>query len=267
MAQKQKESPPVLSFTPSLVAKQRTCLGWNQDKLAERADISVRTVQLLEQGKSHGTESIIRVNNALRKGYSDDPGLREQRIEYRDIRQFGREMAIGAESSPQSTDADDNQNHIMSWETYFAAVRELSGRVMAHPVRGGFRPQIVLGVNYGGAIVGGMLYATNRRSFHFSSLWSDFDHSTAPPAWLYELQSLLSDGRGDTRRILLVDDSAKTCTVMRRTVGLLRAYLALDFEVKSAVIVYRAEFNTANDGFCPDFFIYDAYEQFPYGSV
>lgn len=156
----------------------------------------------------------------------------------------------------------------MSWRTYDKAIRELSRLVMAHPAYGGYRPDIVVGVNPGGAIVGGLLYLLNRRSFAFSTLWP-LNNTPLPLNIVNEVEEAIRRGRNGTdARILLVDDSLKTGQTMRAAVETMRSSLGdARYSIKTAVLVYRPEFNTLADDFRPDYFLFDHYKEFPYSTV
>jgi len=167
-----------------------------------------------------------------------------------------------------ATAIPDGCRHPMSWRTYDNAVRDLSNLIMAHSAYGGFRPDIVIGVNPGGAIVGGLLYLLNRRSFAFGTLWP-MDNTPLHPDIIRAVEDALKRGRhGAEAKILLVDDSLKTGHTMRAAVETLRSGLGdVKYSIKTAVLVYRPEFNTHADGFRPDYFLFDHYSAFPYSAV
>ena len=162
----------------------------------------------------------------------------------------------------------EGNRQFMSWRAYEGAVQELSRRIMAHSAYGGYRPDLVIGVNPGGSIVGGLLYLLNRRSFAFSTVWP-LDPSPLYADISREVGETLRRG-GDLAeaRILIVDDSLKTGLSMRAAVEKVKSGLGdMRHTIRTAVLVYRPEFNTVADGFQPDYFLFDNYSAFPYCNV
>lgn len=162
----------------------------------------------------------------------------------------------------------ENNRQLMPWIVYEAAVRELSKKVMAHPAYGGLRPDVVVGVNPGGSIVGGLLYLLNRRAFAYATIWP-FDSSATPPEIRREAAEVLRR-RGELAeaKILIVDDSLKTGKSMRATVAKVRDALgSMRHTIKTAVLVYKPEFNVKADAFLPDYFVSIAYHAFPYCDI
>ncbi len=156
----------------------------------------------------------------------------------------------------------------MSWDDYYEAVLELSEKVMANPVYGGFRPDAVIGVNPGGAIVGALLYLINRRTFYFATIWSKGDVADGLTNGLDGLLRLCDVKIDRPARILLLDDSMKTGAAMRAAVELVRRQLGpRTVEIKSAVLVYLERYNNVDDGFRPDYVIDTDCVAFPYSPV
>jgi hypoxanthine phosphoribosyltransferase len=162
----------------------------------------------------------------------------------------------------------ENSRQLMPWVVYEAAVRELSNTVMAHPAYGGFRPDVVVGVNPDGSIVGGLLYLLNRRAFAYATIWP-FDSSAPPPEIRREAEEVIKRrGEQAEANILIVDDSLKTGKSMRASVAKVRDALGpMRHKIKAAVLVYKPEFNTTSDDFRPDYFVTMDYHAFPYCDV
>jgi hypoxanthine phosphoribosyltransferase len=162
---------------------------------------------------------------------------------------------------------DKGSRRSMAWSIYFEAVCRIGERVLANDAYGGFRPQVVIGVNPGGAVFGGLLYMLHRRSFKFLNLWP-LDTSPISPYDVRQIRRIQDRAKGTRTRILVVDDSMKTGASMRSALAKIDAALQPGtYETRTAVIVYRDEFNTTGDGFRPDYHLFDHYTDFPYSRV
>jgi len=165
----------------------------------------------------------------------------------------------------------------LGWSRYYSAVLAIRERILEKPELGGMRPHLVIGVNQGGAIVGGLLYYVCSRSFHFTTLWVYDDWRVhTREAQLQELARVLetlSTFVSGELRILLVDDSFKTGTAMGRArslVGEAVERAGVDGHgsvIKSAVLVFRPDLRDEAKGPAPDYHVHEGYTHFPYAKV
>lgn len=164
----------------------------------------------------------------------------------------------------------------MNWSTYYSAVWKLSEEIAKTPKQGGFRPHLMIGVNEGGSMIGGLLYYYLRWRVHFT-VWT-YDDWDSPPydtqknELINIIQQLPKPPRFEKRRILLVDDSFKTGTSVGRAWYLVdeaieQLKMKEDTEIKTAVIVYRSDLRDQSKGPSPDYYVYQDYTHFPFAPV
>jgi predicted nucleotide-binding protein/hypoxanthine phosphoribosyltransferase len=161
----------------------------------------------------------------------------------------------------------------MSWDLFLEAIRQISGDVMKRgihfPTDPGFRPHIVVGVNMGGFVVGGLLFYLNRSRWHLSTLWTKSESpyrklSERQTDFKEELRAVVARVREETNerpRILLVDDSDKSGESMSQAVTLIRSIVA-DAAIKRAAIVYLGHPDSK-----PDYAPHTGYDRFKYAPV
>jgi hypoxanthine phosphoribosyltransferase/transcriptional regulator with XRE-family HTH domain len=288
-----------------LMRSQRDLLGVTQDRLAELLDVDSKYLGRVERGQKRASGDLARrIDQRLREMWAAREDLSASGLEYRTIlaihdsgpgleadsdRKHAEGKGTGSLTGsakksriglPESGRPDVSSGRsgtrgraahgleTMSWDEYYEAVLELSEQVMANPVYGGFRPDAVIGVNPGGAIVGALLYLINRRAFYFATIWSKGDVVDELPNGLRGLSRLCDEKKDGPARILLVDDSMKTGTVMRTAVELVRRALGpRTAEIRSAVLVYLERYNNVDDGFRPDYMIDTDCAAFPYSPV
>jgi hypoxanthine phosphoribosyltransferase len=165
----------------------------------------------------------------------------------------------------------------MPWSTFCRALDTL-----ADQLNGGssciprFRPHLIIGVNQGGTIVGGLLYYYFHRACQFVTIWTQDLLACRQDVQLQELsvtiKALLQAVAGPLR-ILLVDDSFKTGTAMEVAQSYLKdalreAALTTPLMTKIAVLVYRDDLHKDHQK-CqpPDYYIHGYYTHFPYAKV
>ena len=156
---------------------------------------------------------------------------------------------------------------IMSWESFFEEIKNLDHHINEDSDR--LQPHVVIGVNHGGLIAGGLLYFLNRQKWHFLTLWvkdesryrgllfrqADFE---------VELSEVLKSvhERGEEPRILLVDDSDKSGESMKKALDLVRRISGPEAKIRTSAIVY-----VGGDGSRPTYAGRFAYDRFKYGPV
>ncbi|MFO1428546.1 MAG: nucleotide-binding protein [Candidatus Competibacteraceae bacterium] len=164
----------------------------------------------------------------------------------------------------------------MLWPTFCRALDTLAERLDKGAGYGGFRPHLIIGVNQGGAIVGGFLYYYIPRVYQLVTLWTQNPPSSRKDVQLQELSVTIKaclQAVGDPLRILLVDDSFKSGTAM----GIAQSYLKDALQeaaattppvTKIAVLVYRDDWHKDHQ-ICrpPDYYIHKFYTHFPYAHV
>lgn len=166
----------------------------------------------------------------------------------------------------------------MDWRTFARAIDELCDMLDGKPdVERRFRPNLLVGVNEGGSVVGGLL----RYRFpaaRLTTVWAKPDDLLAGRArsLVRELAVLIkatAQPLGGACRILLADDSFKTGAegaLARSFLGDATNKASLKFEpdVRMAVVVYRKDLHHDHDR-CPppDYYLHDSYDRFPYGRV
>lgn len=178
-------------------------------------------------------------------------------------------------SIDRNSNLNSKQKKQMDWPTYNEAILLLKDKIDEKPGLGGFRPHLVIGVNQGGAIIGGFLYYHLHRSFLFVNIWTNFDdwtiHSQAAQAReLSGIIDMLLTSIPGQPRILLVDDSLKTGISMSRALSLVKGAVKGKKEalIKTAAVVYRSDFHKEEENNPrPDYFIHEDYTHFPYAKV
>ena len=140
-----------------------------------------------------------------------------------------------------------------------------------------YNPHIVLGVNHGGAVVGGMFFT---RRIEMVS----FDILTIHPKWqtesdedqVYRISQLILRmpiRPRDELRILLVDDSFKTGRSMQEAKRLLvlaaEAAKVSSYTIKTAVITYSPPSPQLESSIQsrPDIYVLQNFRELPYGWV
>lgn len=168
-------------------------------------------------------------------------------------------------------------NRRMGWTKYHSAVLTLRERILEKPELGGIRPQLVIGVNQGGAILGGLLYYLCYRSFHFATVWMydewEIHAREAQKKELIRILETLATSLSGQPRILLVDDSSKTGTALGKARDLVTEAIEStkmrerEPLVKTAVIVFRPDLRDETKGPPPDYFVSQRHTHFPYAKV
>lgn len=157
----------------------------------------------------------------------------------------------------------------MSWFVYFKTIIRLNEDIHKNPSEGGFRPNIVVGINMGGMVAGGLLYYLNRGKFHFMVAWTKdesplSDINARHELTKTELKMVLEQIKTQNKvpKVLLVDDSDKSSEAMRTAKNLVMEILKGAGEIKTAALVYRGQRKDK-----PDYCYYFDYDRFPYARV
>jgi hypoxanthine phosphoribosyltransferase len=243
----------------ALLKSQRELLGLTHDELAVLSVLSPGHFGRIERGTTIPSgKTAHAIDAALEEKWRKTPNICKNR-EYKSVL-----VTSGAISIP-TVDAATEE---MPWEQYQEAVSLLHDRIMNSRVRGGFRPHVVVGVNAGGAVVGGLLFFASHKSFRLVNVSFKENHQQSPCGALEDLRHLHDFDKYKKTRILLVDDSLKSGRTMRHALATVRdCFKDRDVEVKSAVIVYVKQFDELPDQ-PPDYFVYeDGYSRFPYCAV
>jgi len=167
----------------------------------------------------------------------------------------------------------------MRWTTYYKAIVKLQDKIYLRPELGGIRPNFVIGVNQGGALIGGFLYYNLR--FFFTIVWPDQEWSlkrnyNEQRNELYENMQRVLNSQGNQNdsaelRILIVDDSFKSGTSMGKALKMVKdAVKMLDIKnviIKTAVIVYRPDLRIEEKSPPPDFYVFNHFTHFPYSKI
>lgn len=134
---------------------------------------------------------------------------------------------------------------VMPPALYYRALDDLNSRIFRDRRN---RTDIVIGVNHGGAILGGKLYYFNRQLFHFTIFWIDVhtelrtrrQRITDAKKDLEELLKRISESRGPNPNILLVDDTLRSGRAMVPAMEIV-SELAPNASVRIACIIYRPD--------------------------
>lgn len=133
----------------------------------------------------------------------------------------------------------------MTGTLFYRAVASLNDRLVRSSRR---RPDILIGVNHGGAILGGMLYYLHRQLFHFMILWMDVNSSlrTRPQRLgdaKLELQSLVRQLEADGKTqplIFVVDDTLRSGRAMTPAVEIIKEVVP-NAILRIGVILFRPD--------------------------
>src|SRR6185436_415713 len=133
----------------------------------------------------------------------------------------------------------------------------------------GLRPHVVVGVNMGGFVAGGLLFYLNRSRWHFLTVWTknESPYRSLPERqadFMAELRQVVERVRRDTEevpRILLVDDSDKSAEAMSRAFALVKQTVP-DATVMRAALVYLGPPDKR-----PEFVYQTAFDRFKYARV
>lgn len=211
--------------------------------------------------------------------------------------------ALAADTMQYVLDAPADEPRTMSPEAYFAAAEDLKRQIWdesKHLPK--LEPDVIVGVNPGGAIIGGILYFMTRASDFFPL---SFRSRLGQP----ELKRMIDAApwqarRSDRLSILVVDASIKSGDSMRHAVNLIRASMhekgwrpasttplinqdsnTLDrtsasdtdlgsvgpapntYLLRTAVITKRPSTTGQDTGVQVDYFVDEVTERFPYGSI
>lgn len=155
----------------------------------------------------------------------------------------------------------------MTWDQFYRAVDELDKQIRLGPNK--FDPDVILAVNPGGAIVGGLLYFLWQKGPQFvpiSYRWDASNESASSAiASLTEVRPKAEEG---TLRILVIDASLKSGLALKRTLDLVEAHLPEGkYECRSAVLVNRPDRSDVHYPAMPTYFVDDTFDAFPYGPV
>ena len=170
-----------------------------------------------------------------------------------------------------------NTSKRLGWRKYYSGILKLADLLYDRPELGGIRPHLVIGVNQGGMIVGGLLYYLCRRQFHLTKLWLYKESKVFPienqAKELAQVLTNLSQITDAKLRILLVDDSYKTGTMMGLAIDLVKEAVLqsnmADKEpvIKTAVLVFRENLRIENKAPKPDYYVDTKSSHFPYAKV
>jgi hypoxanthine phosphoribosyltransferase len=193
------------------------------------------------------------------------------------------EAQLGSDAaSLRPRDAQDDDIHAMSAEEYFAAARTLKRQIWDE---GGnltkLEPDVIVAVNPGGAILGGILYFMTRAgdflpiSLRCGLEDEDIENMLKAAPW---------KARKEYLSILLVDASMKSGGSLRRALGCVERALATrgyvpesgdkyetgggarKYVLRTAVIVH-SENTHGQEQVRVDYYVSTATKRFPYGSV
>lgn len=173
--------------------------------------------------------------------------------------------------------------NVMSPEEYFAAAETLKRKIWDESnVMSKLEPDVIVAVNPGGAILGGILYFMTRASdFLPLSLRAGLNDE--------DLLKMLAAAPWQPRKphhlsILLVDASAKSGKSLKAAVGLVKQAVeekgfipegtgpsapkpgASTYVLRTAVIAKKRD-SSAHNGVRVDYFVNETTERFPYGNI
>lgn len=152
----------------------------------------------------------------------------------------------------------------MSWDQFYRAVDDLDKQIRSGPDK--FDPDVILAVNPGGAIVGGLLYFLWHKGPQFVPI--SYRHSQADASAEAAIGSLAVRPQAEEGllRILVIDASQKSGLALRRTLDLIARHLPEGkYECRTAVLVHRK--GDVDYGVTPTYCVDDTFEAFPYGPV
>jgi len=157
----------------------------------------------------------------------------------------------------------------MSVATWYESLEKLAETVNGAEARKGFQGiDLVVGVNPGGAAIGGMLYFVGKRFFQKSEFLAFSPEMHCKDELKAVIRSLVSPPPGRRARILVIDASIKRGVSMEAVVALIRDALGGEdkVEVRTAVLIDLPQFRDNPKATEPDYVVApEAYEAFPYG--
>ncbi|MCP4287081.1 MAG: hypothetical protein GY792_21965 [Gammaproteobacteria bacterium] len=128
----------------------------------------------------------------------------------------------------------------MNQDTFLRAVSNLGEEIWNRPDYRNRIPDVILGLNHGGAIVAGMLVYRDRRAPFFALNGRSYDDMIAQLKYLHPL--LLK--RTTQPVALLVDDTLRTGKYMSKTIQLVKKHMP-EVKLKIAAVLYRPDLATS----------------------
>lgn len=154
----------------------------------------------------------------------------------------------------------------MSPATMYQALEDLAAKINSSPAFGGFpSPDLVIGVNPGGAIIAGNLYFIGGRFFDKPQFLAFSPGIDCPDQMRQAIEAMLPNRPSRAPRILVVDASIKRGSSMQEMLDLIRAAAGEEAEIRIAVLIDRPELRASGVEIKPDHVAAPAYESFPYG--
>jgi hypoxanthine phosphoribosyltransferase len=196
------------------------------------------------------------------------------------------EAVLAATHPTRSGDARMSEGaHTMTPDEYFAAAEDLKRQIWEQgDKRPKLEPDVIVALNPGGAILGGMLYFMTTRAGDFFPLslrcgLQDADLKRIVGSYSWQAR------RGERLSILVVDASVKSGNSLARAIRIIREVVesqdwqpATDatvmddptvktYTIHTAVIANRLTREGADLGITVDYFFDEVTEKFPYGNV
>lgn len=130
---------------------------------------------------------------------------------------------------------------------FHRAVDNLNDQIMSVDKRG-LRPDIVIGVNHGGAILGSLLYYKNRKQFYFTVFWASVESSVKSSnirhdefrQEIHDLATQYMQDKSNQMNILLVDDTLRTGKAMSKAIDIVNQVFP-QCTMRIATIIYRPD--------------------------
>jgi hypothetical protein len=182
----------------------------------------------------------------------------------------------------KSYDSVEDDAHVMSPQEYFAAAETLKRKIWDEStVYPKLEPDVIIAVNPGGAVLGGILYFMTRAS---DFLPLSFRGSLRDEDLAKMLQAAPWQPRKEHLSILLVDASVKSGDSMKKAIDLVKHTLerkgfvpeesrgrgthnaAPTYLLRTAVIVKKRD-GSGRDLVQVDYFVNETTERFPYGNI
>lgn len=183
------------------------------------------------------------------------------------------EAIVPSNAAPHTVGHGLDAVHTMSAEEYFGAVEYLKKQIWDGRLPK-FEPDVIVGCNPGGAIVGGILYFHTRAQF-LPVNWRSGLSRDAMKSMLDNVQ--WNAKKGDRLSILIVDASIKSGDSLSRTIRLVRDVVESKgwipeesaddtpkYAIRTAVIANKP---TKDPGIDVDYFYPKPTERFPYGNI
>jgi hypoxanthine phosphoribosyltransferase len=158
----------------------------------------------------------------------------------------------------------------MSWPLFYRQIVSLHDEIIRdHPP--GLDPHVVVAVNMGGMIVGGLFQYKSRTRFHLMTLWTKNEsHCRTLVQRQDDVRRELKEVSDEVRRqgdnsklrILLLDDSDKSGEAMSQAVALVKEVVP-DAVVRTAAIVYAGP-ESSKPNHCKHV---NEYQLFKYGPI